>query len=146
MKWESSVTSECSYSDCAELIWKDADIVWESSSADYQGHAEFIARMPNGRFSYYYWDYGTCEGCDTWAAAGLSHDEVAAEMRVDALWFKNEKELRKFLKFKNKKEYESKFKILLDRARLRRKFESIKVDSQIEYVIDEFKNLIDNVI
>jgi hypothetical protein len=64
----------------AEEIWGEADVIWEDSEADYQGHATILARTPDGRWWFYEWFYGSCSGCDTWEAADLSFEAIKAEM------------------------------------------------------------------
>jgi len=92
MKWNETIASECRYGDIAGTIWKDWEIVWEDSENDYQGHASFIATK-DGKWSLYEWWYGSCSGCDGWEADGKNEEEIAADMRKDAMWFGNFTEL-----------------------------------------------------
>ena len=87
MKWSDTVANDCRYGDVAALVWGDCDIVWEDSEADYQGHASIVARHPDGTFSFYEWQYGSCSGCDYWEGCELSDAEIEAEMRKDAVYF-----------------------------------------------------------
>lgn len=96
MKWNETVASTCRYGDVAERIWKDWDVLWEDSEADYQGHASILAKRGN-RYSFYEWWYGSCSGCDGWEADGKDDDAVEKEMRGTAMWFKNKKELKTWL-------------------------------------------------
>ncbi|MGB9660685.1 MAG: hypothetical protein ACPL5F_01540 [Moorellaceae bacterium] len=97
MKWNETTASQCRYGDIAARIWGDAEILWEDSDAGYQGHATIVARMPDGRYCFYEWWYGSCACCDDWEARDLSDDEIEQEMRETAVWFDNEKEFSKFL-------------------------------------------------
>jgi len=79
MKWCKTIANSCRYGDVASEIWGDWDIIWEDSENDYQGHASFIAEK-NGKYCFYEWSYGSCSGCDTWEAAGLTDKQVEQEV------------------------------------------------------------------
>lgn len=81
MRWDETTASQCRYGEVAERIFRDAEIVWEHSEADYQGSANILARMPDGAFVHYEWTYGSCSGCDEWEARDLDDDAIEAEMR-----------------------------------------------------------------
>lgn len=81
MKWTETVASTARYGGVAERIFRDADIIWEQSEADYQGSCNVLAHMPDGSFVHYEWSYGSCSGCDEWEANGLDDDQIEAEMR-----------------------------------------------------------------
>jgi hypothetical protein len=97
MKWKETTASECRYGEVAERIWGDAEILWESSEAGWQGEAKFIARMKDGRYCYYEWSYGSCSGCDTWEAAGHSDGKIEDIMRAEAAWFEDKETFERFL-------------------------------------------------
>jgi hypothetical protein len=82
-KFNESVAANCRYGDVAAGIWGDWDLVWERSYADYQGSANILVHK-DGQFVAYEWDYGSCEGCDTWEAACMSDEQVAEEMQRNA--------------------------------------------------------------
>jgi len=96
MKWEETVASQCRYGDNAEVIWGDWDILWEDSEADYQGHASFFAEK-DGKFCFYEWWYGSCSGCDGWAADELTDEQIEKEMQETALWLDSKEEVLKWL-------------------------------------------------
>jgi len=97
MRWSETTASSCRYGDVAGDIWGGADILWEDSAADYQGHATILAAMADGRYSFYEWWYGSCSGCDAWEAADLSDEQVAKEMRNTAIWFADREEMEGWL-------------------------------------------------
>lgn len=90
MRWADTIASKCRYGEVAETVFGMAEIIWEHSEDDYQGTANILALFPDGRFAHYEWTYGSCSGCDTWEAAGLTDDEIAAEMCEYAAWFPDE--------------------------------------------------------
>lgn len=95
--WNETIASECRYGDCAEEIFEHCWIIWEDSYADYQGNASVLAYHPrNEEFYFYAWSYGSCSGCDTWEAQGLSDEQIVAEMRRDMSVFKSMDAVRKF--------------------------------------------------
>ena len=96
LKFSQSVAASCRYGDIASRIWGDWDLIWEDSEENWQGHASFIVSK-GAEFCFYEWHYGSCSGCDGWEADGKGSDEVEAEMRHTAMWFKNKKQLRKWL-------------------------------------------------
>ena len=97
MKWNETIASKCRYGDVAQNIWGIAEILWEKSEADYQGSASFVAKMPDGRYCFYEWSYGSCGGCDTWEAAHLSDSEIQQEMDESAAWFDDKEMFEKFI-------------------------------------------------
>lgn len=97
MKWQDTIANECRYGDIAEQIWGDADVIWENSEADYQGHATFLAKQADGKFVFYEWVYGSCSGCDDWEYRNLIDEQIKQEMLQDAIFFDTEEELLKFL-------------------------------------------------
>jgi hypothetical protein len=98
MNWNKTVASACRYGDIAARIWGTWDILWEDSDDSYQGHATFLARSPDGKeWSFYEWGYGSCSECDEWQGNGFTEEQVEAEMRNTAMWFKDEKTLRNWL-------------------------------------------------
>jgi hypothetical protein len=92
MRWDDTEASQCRWSEYAEEIWADAEILWEDSEADYQGHANVFARHPDGRYSWGGWSYGSCSGCDGWE--GLADEEIRKAFREDVVFFENKNELR----------------------------------------------------
>lgn len=78
--WNETIASRCRYGDVAGQIFGDAEIIWEESEDDYQGSANILAHMPDGRFAHYSWTYGSCSGCDEWEASGLTNEQVKEEM------------------------------------------------------------------
>ncbi len=106
MKWYNTIASECRYSECAEEIFGDADIIWEDSEADYQGHVDLVGVKPDGTVIMYEYSYGSCSGCDDWENRELSNEEIVEEMKRNCISFtKNEtKELKNLLQtWTNKK-------------------------------------------
>ena len=97
MKWNETVASDCRYGEIAARIWSDANVIWEDSESDYQGHATVLARTPDGKWWFYEWWYGSCSGCDTWEAAELTDDEIEAEMRDQSAIFDSDEEMGLFL-------------------------------------------------
>lgn len=98
MKWDETIASRCRYGDIAGLIWGDAEIIWEYSECDYQGSANILAKMPDGRFAHYEWTYGSCSGCDEWESRGLSDEEIKNEMERTTNWFDDIAILKKYLR------------------------------------------------
>lgn len=97
MKWRETEASRCRYGEVAGEIWGDADVIWEDSEADYQGHATILAKTPDGRWWFYEWWYGSCSGCDTWEAADLTDDQIREEMERSAAVFDDPDIMRRFL-------------------------------------------------
>jgi len=96
MKWEETIADECRYGDIAGTVWGDWDILWEDSEENWQGHASFLAEK-DGKYCFYEWWYGSCSGCDTWEASGISGEDIAAEMKDTALWLDSKEALKKWL-------------------------------------------------
>jgi len=97
MRWDETVAARCRYGWNAKEIFGDAEIIWESSEDDYQGWANILGQMPDGRFFHYEWTYGSCSGCDEWEARELSDDEIEKEMRESAAWFNDAQTLLRYL-------------------------------------------------
>lgn len=97
MKWREAIASQCRYGDVAERIFGDAEIIWEHSESDYQGTANVLALLPDGRFCHYEWTYGSCSGCDEWESRDLTDDEVEGEMRSAAVYFDDRSTLRRYV-------------------------------------------------
>ena len=98
MRWDETVASRCRYGDEAGAIFGDAEILWECSTDDYQGSANLLARMPDGRFVHYEWTYGSCSGCDEWEARRLEGEAISEEMRQSANWFDSAETLKRYLR------------------------------------------------
>lgn len=97
MQWDQTTASECRYGDVAGRIFGDAEVIWEHSENDYQGFANVLVRMPDGRFGHYEWTYGSCSGCDEWEDLPGGDDEVERIMREAVAWFDDEATLRRYL-------------------------------------------------
>lgn len=106
MKWNDTVASSCRYGEIAGRIFKGAEILWENSDCDYQGHANVLAILPNGDLCHYEWTYGSCAGCDSWEAYDLTEDQIEAEMRRDAVFISDMKIMIKYLQHVTK-DYQS---------------------------------------
>lgn len=98
MKYAETVASRCRYGDIAERIFGDAEIIWECSTADYQGSANLLAAFPDGRFAHYEWSYGSCSGCDEWESRDLTDDAIEEEMRSHVGWLADENACARYLK------------------------------------------------
>lgn len=97
MKWNDTTASSCRYGSNAEVIFGNADIIWESSEAGYQGHANILAHMPDGTFVHYEWTYGSCSGCDSWERAEMNDEQIEAEMRRTMSVLQDETTCAKYL-------------------------------------------------
>jgi hypothetical protein len=96
MLWSETIASQCRYGDIAGKIWSDWEILWEDSESDYQGHASFLAQHES-KYCFYEWWYGSCPGCDGWESDEKSDEDIKEEMQKTAMWFKNKKELMRWL-------------------------------------------------
>jgi len=114
MKWSETTASKCRYGDIAERIFGEAEVIWEHSEADWQGFANILVHMPDGRFGHYEWTYGSCSGCDEWENLRVSgadpyssdyyerrQDAVEQIMREATAWFDDEATLRRYLQLED---------------------------------------------
>ena len=62
IKWNDSVAITCRYGNIVGEALGYPDVIWEHSENDYQGFANFIGKMKDGRFVHYEWTYGSCSG------------------------------------------------------------------------------------
>jgi len=85
MKWEETIASDCRWSEYVAEIFGKADILLDNSSSGYQGNAEIIGALPDGRIGMYSWSYGSCSGCDSWE--NEDEDVIRREVRDNILWF-----------------------------------------------------------
>lgn len=97
MKWEESAAAKCRYARVTDEIFKDADVIWEESVDDCQGHANFLLHMPDGTFVHYSYTYGSCSVCDEWEDRCLTDDEIAQVIRNEMATLANESILRRYL-------------------------------------------------
>jgi len=96
MKWEETEASHCRYSECAEKIFGDANIIWEDSYGGYQGEVNCIGIKPDGTVIMYSYAYGSCSSCDDWECRSLSQEEIVKEKERDMITFTiNEREALK---------------------------------------------------
>lgn len=98
MKWTETVASQCRYGDVIGEVFSDAEVIWENSYADYQGSANILVKMFDGRFAHYSWTYGSCSGCDEWEAANYNDEQIRQEVLRTTAWLANEEQLIKYLK------------------------------------------------
>jgi hypothetical protein len=84
MKWEDTIAHSCRWSELVgEVLDLDnAEIVWESSEADYQGFAKVVAVTKDDKIIHYEWSYGSCSGCDAWEDEPV--EEVKGEIKKTA--------------------------------------------------------------
>jgi len=85
--WADTVASKCRYHEAAEVIFGDAEIIWERSEHDYQGEVNVLAKLADGTFAHMRYDYGSCSGCDEWETRDLSDEQVAVEIRREMAVF-----------------------------------------------------------
>jgi hypothetical protein len=88
-----SKAAECRWSQYAEELFSDWEIIWDESEANYQGTVRFLARK-DGKFAYLNYSYGSCSGCDSWE--DMPEDKVRADMKNLAEYFESAAELKKF--------------------------------------------------
>lgn len=98
MMFSESVAAQCRYGDNAARVFDGAEVIWECSTNDYQGSANVLLRLRDGRFAHYEWTYGSCSGCDEWEGSGYSDDEIDRIMRETAVYFDDRDTLRRYLK------------------------------------------------
>ena len=82
-----------------EVFGADAELIWESSTDDYQGSCNVLLRLTDGRFAHYEWSYGSCSGCDEWEGR---EDEVPGIMRDTAVYFDDMATLGRYLRLEDK--------------------------------------------
>ncbi|RJO62630.1 MAG: hypothetical protein C4542_03005 [Dehalococcoidia bacterium] len=97
MKWDETVAFSCRYGSEAATAFPNAEIIWEHSEADYQGFANILGRLSDGRFFHYEWTYGSCSGCDEWESAGYGDDEIVKMMQEAAVYFDDINVLSRYL-------------------------------------------------
>lgn len=90
MRWSETISSECRWSEIAERIFGESEIIWEDSYADYQGSVKLVALTPDSKIVLFQYDYGSCScsGCDGWedmATADVERDfrEQCSEVFTD---------------------------------------------------------------
>lgn len=107
VKWNDSVAITCRYGDIVGEALGYPDVIWEHSENDYQGFANFIGKMKDGRFVHYEWTYGSCSGCDEWEAENYSDEELKKIILDSAAFFADVDTVKRYLRlegeFKNSK-------------------------------------------
>jgi hypothetical protein len=101
MRWSETVAAQCRWSEYAEELFHDWNVIWDNSTADYQGHGEFVA-LKNERVAYVYWSYGSCSGCDGWE--GVPEQEVRKDFLNGVDYFESFKEFEQWVEFRNNEE------------------------------------------
>ena len=76
---------------------KVLDLKFESG---YQGDVDISVLLKDGRVFSYYYSYGSCSGCDDWEARSLSDEQIEAEMKREATYFRS---IDTYNKYKNRK-------------------------------------------
>lgn len=95
MKFNKSQASQCRWSEFAERLIGDWEILWERAEVDYQGFAEVLAAK-DGRFCYLEWSYGSCSGCDQWE--DMPEEQAFADFKTGAMFFDSADAFRAWLK------------------------------------------------
>lgn len=94
----------CRYGEILQSLLEDLDasiILREVSHCDYQGDVDVDILLSDGRVFSYYYSYGSCSGCDTWEAEGLTDEQVKEEMKTKATYFSNFNEYQQWNKMRN---------------------------------------------
>jgi hypothetical protein len=91
--FEGSTASQCRWSEYAAELIGDWDLIYDGSSADYQGTVEVLA-YKEGRFAYLTYSYGSCSGCDGWE--DLGEDKVREDFANLIEYFEDVHELKAF--------------------------------------------------
>lgn len=95
MNLTDSIAAQCRYGDDAIAVFgADAEVIFEASEADYQGSANILVRMADGRFAHFEWTYGSCSGCDEWESSEVDVEQV---MRDTAVYFDDAATLTRYL-------------------------------------------------
>jgi len=97
MVWQECIASRCRYGELAGRAFGEPEIIWEHSEDDYQGSANFLGQMTDGRFVHYEWSYGSCSGCDEWEAEGYSDEQIIEIMRSQAAFFPDVTTVKRYL-------------------------------------------------
>jgi len=74
------------------------EVLYESFEDNYQGDVDVDVLLEDGRVFSYRYSYGSCSGCDTWEADGLSDDKIAESMTREATFFDNEERYKAWAK------------------------------------------------
>jgi len=97
MNFTDTKASTCRYAYAAEILLEGADVIWEHSLAEPQGDVSILAYLPDKRFAYFSWGYGSDGSDDVWLLEGYSADQIVEEMKYSAVYFDKEKEVRNFV-------------------------------------------------
>lgn len=76
------------WSEGVEECWPGALVIWANGYYDYQGDAEVLAVLPDGRYLVCEWTYGSCSGCDGYE--GLGESEFVEQFRANGDIFTSE--------------------------------------------------------
>jgi hypothetical protein len=61
----------------------DGEVLFSRGKSDYQGSGCLVARLDDGRWAQYEWNYGSCSGCDRWEDAGGYDDEEDRQKKLN---------------------------------------------------------------
>ena len=92
-RFEDSTVNSCRWSEYAQELLGDWDIVYDGSTSDYQGTVEILAHK-EGRFAYLTYSYGSCSGCDGWE--DMEDEARRADFKNLVEYFGDVHELKKF--------------------------------------------------
>lgn len=97
MRWDETIASRCRYGDIIGKVFDGCDVIWEHSEDDYQGTANVLLQMPDGRYGHYCWTYGSCSGCDEWEANRFTDKQIQEEVKKTTAWLKDKETLLRYL-------------------------------------------------
>lgn len=79
-------------------LFKGAKLIAHWNEGDYQGMVATCVKLPDGRFAIYNDYYGSCYGCDAWAAAdNESVRRMCIALANSAYVFKKMKDVKEYL-------------------------------------------------
>lgn len=84
MNWSNTIAASCRYGDCAATVYGAMEVLVEVSERGYQGGASVLL-WDGDKVHYIEWSYGSCSGCDAWEQAGLTDEQVAAEIQGSSI-------------------------------------------------------------
>ena len=94
-KFKDSEASRCRWSEYAAELVGDWDVIWDGSTADYQGKVRVLSHK-EGKFAYLEYEYGSCSGCDGWEE--MDDKDRRADFKNCVEYFDDVHDLQRFVK------------------------------------------------
>jgi hypothetical protein len=98
------LTEDARYSDILQRLLEKLggkEVLRLKYESYYSGFVDIDVALIDGKVLSYFYNYGSCLGCDEWENKGLTDNQIQGVMQQEATFFDSVEQYQKWLELKN---------------------------------------------